>query len=109
MNQNVNEYTFYFKLVYTTRTAYYSFSPDISIKNFIETIINNARGDFELTNNQTVEVVEAGNPNNINGHDAELAPPLEPINETLRQIYGNNWRSIAFYLRIISTSNTLNN
>lgn len=106
MSQNIEEYEFYFKIAYTERTIYYRFSPDISIKKFIETVINNSRGVFNLNNNQSFEVVEAGNPNNINGHDAELAPPLQPINETLRQIYGNNWRSIAFYLRIVSTSNT---
>lgn len=103
MNPTQEYYEFYFKIAYTTRTIYYSFSPDISIKNFIENVINNFRGDFQLNNNETFEVVEAGNPDNINGRDAELAPALIPSNDTLRQIYGDRHQYTAFYIRLIQS------
>ena len=30
-----------------------------------------------------------------------MAPALEPVNETLREIYGNRHNNVAFYIRII--------
>ena len=73
----------------------------LTIKNFIETVNFDVRRDFNILNNQKIEIVEAGQPNNINGGDAEMAPALEPVNETLREIYGNRHNNVAFYIRII--------
>jgi hypothetical protein len=101
MPANDEYYEFYFKIVYTERTIHYRFSPTISIKNFIETVNFDVRRDFNILNNQKIEIVEAGQPNNINGRDAEMAPALEPVNETLREIYGNRHNNVAFYIRII--------
>ena len=100
MSENIENYTFYFKIAYTERTCHYTFPSNLSLKNFIEKIMYEARIDFEIPDNQTIEVVEAGNYNNINGHDAEVAPALEPIENTLYEVYGNNWKFKAFYLRI---------
>lgn len=103
MNPPEEYYNFYFKIAYTERTVYLNFSPDISIKNFIESVRYHALCNFQLENNQLIEVVEAGNPDNINGHDAELAPALIPSNDTLRQIYGDRHQYTAFYIRLIQS------
>ena len=100
MSENIENYIFYFKIAYTERTHHYTFPSNLSLKNFIEKIIYKARIDFQIPDNQTIEVVETGNINNINGNAAELAPALEPIENTLYEIYRNNWKSKAFYLRI---------
>lgn len=101
MSDNFENYTFYFKIAYTERKCYYTFSSNTTIKNFIEKIKCNARNDFQIENYQIIEVVEAGNFNNLNGIAAELAPALEPSENTLFEIYGNNWKCKAFYLRIL--------
>jgi hypothetical protein len=101
MPEIISEYVFYFKIAYTEKTIYYRFSPNISIKNFIETVRYKAKIDFQLNDDKNIEVIEAGQFENINGRDAELAPALIPYNETLREIYGNNYNNTAFYLRII--------
>jgi hypothetical protein len=94
-------YELYFKLVYTCQTKNYIVNPNISIKDFIKNVKARARNDFNLNNDEDVEIVEAGNPDNINGHDAELAPALEPSSTTIREIYGNRHTRTAFYIRKI--------
>lgn len=92
-------YTFYFKIVYTERTFYWDFSPNITIKNFIEEVKNNMR---EIEPNCDIEIIETGQYNNINGRDAELAPKINYYDEyTLMDIYENKWKNIAFYIRFI--------
>jgi len=98
-------YEFYFKMVYTCQTKFYTVNPDLSIKNFIEDIKNRAIIDFNINLNEDIEIVEAGNPDNINGRDAELAPALEPLDTTVRQIYGNRHKNIAFYIRRVPEAN----
>lgn len=100
MSQHFEEYNFYFKLVYTEQTFCHTFSPNISIKNFIESVKYNSIIDFQLENNSNIEIIESGQYNNINGRDAELAPALIPSNNTLRQIYRNRFNYISFYIRI---------
>lgn len=103
MTENIEEYTFYFKVAYTELTNYYRFPSNISVKNFIEIVKRNAIIDLGLENNQ-FEIVEAGQFNNINGVHAELAPALIPYDETLREIYGDRHNNTAFYLRIIQSN-----
>ena len=98
MNQSNQYYEFYFKLAYTCQTKIYEVNPDISIMDFISDIKNRVRTDFYIESTEDVEIVAAGNPDNINGHDAELAPPLEPSINTVREIYGNRHTNIAFYI-----------
>lgn len=101
-------YTFYFKIVYTERTFYLSFNPDITIKNYIEIISNKMR---EISPNpyRDIEIVETGQYNNINGRDAELAPKIAYHNEyTLRDVYRNRWRNTSFYIRLIPINENSN-
>jgi hypothetical protein len=74
----------------------------MSIENFINYVKDKIRVDFNIDNNYDIEIVKAGNPDNINGHDAELAPALEATNYTILQTYGDNYKQIAFYIRKIN-------
>lgn len=99
MSQDNEDYVFYFKIAYTERTFNISFNPNTSIKNFIEYLENTMRN---LYPNNAIEIVETGQVDNINGHDAELAPKINYPNEyTLRDIYRNKWKNTAFYIRLI--------
>jgi hypothetical protein len=73
----------------------------MSIANFINYVKDKIRGDFDIDNNCDIEIVKAGNTDNINGHDAELAPALEPTNYTILQTYGDDYKQLAFYIRKI--------
>jgi hypothetical protein len=108
MNQSNQYYEFYFKLAYTCQTKIYEVNPDMSIMDFISDIKNRVRTDFYLESTEEVEIVEAGNPDNINGHDAELAPALEASINTIREIYGNRHTNVAFYIRKFRRVYTLN-
>ena len=74
----MSTHSFYFKTVYTCQTINYDIDLDMSIANFINYVKDKIRVDFDIDNNYDIEIVKAGNPDNINGHDAELAPELEP-------------------------------
>jgi hypothetical protein len=73
----------------------------MSIANFINYVKDKIRIDFNIDNNYDIEIVKAGNPDNINGHDAELAPTLEATNYTILQTYGDSYKQTAFYIRTV--------
>jgi hypothetical protein len=73
----------------------------MSIENFINYVKDKIRVDFNIDNNYDIEIVKAGNPDNINGHDAELAPALEPSDTSIREKF-NNYEQTAFYIRKIN-------
>jgi hypothetical protein len=54
-----------------------------------------------LNPDEDIEIIESGNPNNINGRDAEMAPALEPSSIRIREIYGTRHKQTAFYIRKI--------
>jgi hypothetical protein len=96
---NQEYYEFYVKLVYTCQTINFQANPNNTIAQFIADLKNRASTDFNIVNTDDIEVVEAGQPHNVNGRDAEMAPILEPSPQTLRDKYGNNHSSVAFYIR----------
>jgi len=98
----MSTHSFYFKLAYTCQTINYDINLDMSIENFINYVKDKIRVDFNIDNNYDIEIVKAGNPDNINGHDAELAPALEATNYTILQTYGDNYKQTAFYIRKIN-------
>ena len=101
-------YTFYFKIVYTERTFYFSFNPDTTIKNFIESVENSMR-NIEPNPYRDIEIIETAQPNNINGRNAESAPKINYHPDyTLRDVYGNRWRNTSFYIRIITNHQNSN-
>ena len=96
----MSTHSFYFKLAYTCQTINYDINLDMSMNNFINYVKDKIRVDFNIDNNYDIEIVKAGNPDNINGHDAELAPALEPSDTSIREEF-NNYKQIAFYIRKI--------
>ena len=96
-------YTFYFKIIYTERTFNLTFSPDATIKFFIESVNSTMHLLLEDDmDNQIIEIVETGQYNNVNGRDPELAPKINYNDEyTLRDVYGHRVRNTAFYIRFV--------
>lgn len=98
----MSTHSFYFKTVYTCQTINYDIDLNMSIANFINYVKDKIRVDFDIDNSYDIEIVKAGNPDNINGHDAELAPALEATNYTILQTYGDNYKQLAFYIRPVT-------
>lgn len=97
----MSDHTFYFKLVYTERTVRYNISPDKSLTDFINYVKVMVRDDFTISDNYSVEIVPTGQPY-VPGQDPEMAAKLEPSNYyTIRDIYGENYKNIAFYIRTV--------
>ena len=98
----MSEHNFYFKLAYTCKTINYEINLDLSITDFINYVKNKIRIDFNIDSNKTIEIVEAGQFNNVNGRDAELAPALEISDKTIREKYENVYKQTAFYIRLVN-------
>ena len=94
----MSTHSFYFKTVYTCQTINYDIDLEMSITEFINYIKRKIRVDFDIDNNYAIEIVEAGQFNNENGRDAELAPALEYSVTTIREKF-NNYKQTAFYIR----------
>ena len=94
----MSTHSFYFKTVYTCQTINYDIDLDMSITEFINYVKGKIRVDFDIDNNYSIEIVEAGQFNNENGRDAELAPALEYSVTTIREKF-NNYKQVAFYIR----------
>jgi hypothetical protein len=92
----------YFKRVYTCKSKVYSVNVDYTLTQFYEFITAQALSDdFGINPNiYKIEIVEAGQFDNVNGRDAELAPALnENSNTTLREKYGDRIQRTVFYIR----------
>jgi len=91
-------FEFYFKIPYTEKSNFINIDSSLSISQFIDLVNSNfiKRLHFNINDIYNIELVEACN--NIHG-DAELAPALQPSEETLEEKYGNNYKHIAFYIR----------
>jgi len=92
----------YFKQVYTCKTQTYTININYTITQFYEFITARAYSDdFAINRNiYKIEIVETGQFDNVNGHNAELAPALNQNEEmTLREKYGDNIKHKAFYIR----------
>ena len=92
----------YFKQVYTCKTQTYPVNINYTVAQLYEFITAKAfSDDFGINcNSYKIEIVEAGQYDNVNGRDAELAPALNPNSDTtLREKYGDNIKHKAFYIR----------
>lgn len=101
MNRTNSYYELYFKLAYSCQTKKYFVRSNVTLSQFIDDIKMRARSDFHLSDDEDVEIVEAGQYHNINGRDPELAPALQPSNVLLSEMYENTNKNIAFYIRKI--------
>ena len=102
MSTEIEEYRFYFKVPYTETAFWIRFSPEDTISDLMAEVIDELQErNLFRHENDVFELVEAGQYNNINGRDPELAPFIvHPFSSTLREIYGNKWKQTAFYARI---------
>jgi len=91
-------YEFYFKLIYTCQTKKYLVNPDMTIEKFLEDVKNKIKTDFGFNENEIIEIVKAGQFDNVNGYDAELAPEIEPSCLTVRRVFRHK-PSSSFYIR----------
>ena len=92
----------YFKQVYTCKTKVYPINIHYTMAQLYEFITPKAYSDdFGINSNSyKIEIVETGQFDNVNGHNAELAPALNQNEEmTLREKYGDNIKHKAFYIR----------
>lgn len=86
-------YTFNFKFIYTDIIKQYSVEKNITLKNFIQDIKNRIRNDFNINNNEDIEIIEAGQENN------ELSCALESSDITLKQKYETKYKMTSFYIK----------
>ena len=100
----MSTYSFYFKVAYTCQTVNYDINLDMSLTEFIEQVTTNARTDFDINSNYNIEIVIAGQSNNVNGRDAEVAPALENSDMTIREKLGDGYKYVAFYIRPVLLS-----
>jgi len=100
-HQNNQHYTFYFKLAWSDETKIYFVRPTITITQFIDDIKMRVKGDFNLKDNEDIEIIMAGQYYNVNGRDAELAPAIQPSNTLLSKFYENTQMNTSFYIRKI--------
>jgi hypothetical protein len=91
----------YFKQVYTCKTQTYNIKSECTIAQLYDFITPKAYSDdFGIDSHYKIEIVEAGQFNNVNGRDAELAPALNTNSGiTLRDKYGDNVKNKSFYIR----------
>jgi hypothetical protein len=96
-NYQPEMYQFDFKIVYTTFISHLSFDLNLTISQFLNCLNSEYMKEYlHIHNGYRIEILEIGN--NVNG-DAELAPALQPSEETLREKYGNILRNTSFYIR----------
>lgn len=90
---------FYFKLANTDQSKIYEIPTNLSIANFIQYVKNKAYSDFNISRNQSLEIVEAGQ--SIPGVLSEQAPALQrDFHTTVRERYNGVYNNQAFYVRI---------
>lgn len=101
MENERQEYNLYFKLAYTCQTKTYRINTNWTIKEFLDYVRLRTRRDFDFNDNDIIDIVEAGHPDNCNGNDAELAPAIDDStddnnNITVKAKFTNQ---TAFYVR----------
>lgn len=93
----MSQYTYTFKVVYTSNAKEYSFDPTMTVTEFIADVRAKAIVDFNLLD---VEIVESGQYDNVNGHSPELAPALQDSDTQIDDLY--NPQTTAFYIRPVT-------
>ena len=93
----MSQFTYRFKVVYTTISKDYSFDPNMSVTDFCTDVRAKANVDFNLPD---VEIVECGQYDNVNGRNPELAPAVQNSETRIEQLY--NPQTTAFYIRPIT-------
>jgi len=83
-------YAFEFKNIYEYTKFTLYFDPNITMKEFIAQVKKHV-------NNDKIEIVRAGQ--YMDGILPEDAQHIISSDNTLKTIYGSNWKNISFYIR----------
>ena len=94
MSPVTNTFSFNFKFAFTDHVVRYTFDKNMRIEDFIADVENRVRHERQLINDQTVVVVEAGQP------EAEMAAGIIHNNMMLNDKYSGNHQSVSFYIRV---------
>ena len=96
-----------FKFAYWHHKMEYDFPEDTTIRELIAFMQKRAYTDFEFFKLDPIEypcitIVEAGQYNNVNGYDPELAPAIQPSGQTIKERYKGKYEQIGFFIRYSS-------
>ncbi len=94
MSPVTNTFSFNFKVAFTNHVLRYTFDKNMRIEDFIADVENRVRHEGQLINDQSVVVVEAGQP------EAEMASGIIHNNMTLNDKYSGNHQFVSFYIRL---------
>jgi hypothetical protein len=97
------------KIAYTHHMCKFDFRMNTTMEDLINTIKKEAFERFDPFIDPTpdkslfndVLVIEAGQYNNINGPQPEVAPPMEPSSITIQEKYEGKYDQIIFYINPI--------
>ena len=97
-----------FKFAYWHHKMEYELPDDTTMSELIAFMQKRAYTDFEFFKLDPkeypyIKIVEMGQYNNVNGYDQELAPAMEPSDETLKQHYNGKYDQIGFFIRYSHT------
>ena len=94
MSPVTNTFSFNFKFAFTDHVVRYTFDKNMRMEDFIADVENRVRHERQFINDQTVVVVEAGQP------EAEMAEGIIHNNMTLNDKYSGNHQVASFYIRV---------
>jgi len=99
-----NKISVLFRFAYWHHKMEYDFSEETTIRELIEFMQKHAYTDFEFFKLDPKEypcitIIEMGQYNNVNGYDQELAPAMEPSDETLKERYKGKYQQVGFFIR----------
>ena len=98
--------TYTFKFAFTQVTISYSFDNNLSITQFINNITNQVYVDFDIRQDLTVEIVEAGL--NTNQYSSEMAPAVALSDVSFKNYYINKTpNDLSFYIRVKTPNNNI--
>ncbi len=102
-----NKINVLFRFAYWHHKMEYDFPEETTIRELIEFMQKRAYTDFEFFKLDPKEypcitIIEMGQYNNVNGYDQELAPAMEPSDETLKERYKGKYQQIGFFIRYSS-------
>lgn len=91
--------SFDFKYVKTGETDTVTVDIEATMSVFIYNI-RRCLGPYAQTDNHdNLYIIEAGQFNNINGRDAELAPAIEPSDIKIKDYFNKRLKTTSFYVR----------
>jgi hypothetical protein len=98
--------TYTFKFAFTQVTINYSFDNVLTMSQFINNITNQVYVDFDIRQDLTIEIVEAGL--NTNQYISEMAPSVALSDVSFKNYYINRTpNDLSFYIRVKTPNNNV--